>query len=328
MLRGPVAVARHVGGLVSSFRAGSTHTHHPRLVRCSSFAAPLPAPSTHPPPHPTHKTDNAPSSPPAAAVKTPTWRPGKRNKSSRKVFTKPPPLTGIGFTQSTSKAACTWKKAASKTLLRASRTTRCVHPSTHPSSSLLPCPPTHPPTHPLLQFLNFFFKQVRRNTTGLYSEYPFISPCGKEMNFILPADMPLVYHDLLFPSVEEEEEEEEVAGKRTKKNPSPTQKKEAQLIYGGDLVQAFDPSAMRLSLRSGRLYHPLPPTHPPTPMRPRFGLLRSHLGLLLADRMVHVEEEEEEEGLMLVWGEEEGRYRVRPLPEEEEPVWGMLPPAV
>jgi len=34
------------------------------------------------------------------------------------------------------------------------------------------------------KFLKFFFKQVRRNETGLHENYSMTSPCGKEMNFI------------------------------------------------------------------------------------------------------------------------------------------------
>lgn len=51
----------------------------------------------------------------------------------------------------------------------------------------------HPYTSksPRQQFLDFFFSQVRRNDTGLHPTYPFVSPCGREMNYILPADMPI-----------------------------------------------------------------------------------------------------------------------------------------
>ncbi len=42
----------------------------------------------------------------------------------------------------------------------------------------------------------FFFSQLKANTTGRHPEYPYISPCGKEMNFILPADKPVVFDAL------------------------------------------------------------------------------------------------------------------------------------
>ena len=55
------------------------------------------------------------------------------------------------------------------------------------------------------QFLNFFFKQLRRNDRvprrspdGVipFEEYPFLSPCGKEKNYVKCADVPLVFHTL------------------------------------------------------------------------------------------------------------------------------------
>ena len=38
------------------------------------------------------------------------------------------------------------------------------------------------------KFLRFFFSHVKPNDTGKHEEYPFVSPCGPEMNFIKPAD--------------------------------------------------------------------------------------------------------------------------------------------
>jgi len=47
------------------------------------------------------------------------------------------------------------------------------------------------------RFLIFFFRQVRRNDTGRFvKEFPFISPCGKELNFIRGDDYPTVYTNL------------------------------------------------------------------------------------------------------------------------------------
>ena len=53
------------------------------------------------------------------------------------------------------------------------------------------------------KFLNFFFKQLKRNApsrkTGeqLHPTYPYTSPCGKEKNFVKAADVPIVFHTLL-----------------------------------------------------------------------------------------------------------------------------------
>jgi len=94
-------------------------------------------------------------------------------------------------------------------------------------------PPPLPPLHP--QFLDFFFSQFRRNDTGSFTEYPYFSPCGKEKNYIRPACVGVVFHDLQFDGVDG-------AG---------------ELIWGGGLRQRFEPSALAMSERTGRLYHRL-----------------------------------------------------------------------
>lgn len=44
------------------------------------------------------------------------------------------------------------------------------------------------------KFLVFFFQRLRRNETGRYEdEFPFVSPCGRERNFIRCDDTPIVY---------------------------------------------------------------------------------------------------------------------------------------
>ncbi|KAF7493141.1 UPF0598 protein C8orf82 -like protein [Sarcoptes scabiei] len=44
------------------------------------------------------------------------------------------------------------------------------------------------------QFLNFFFKNIRPNKTGRYqNEFPWISLCGVERNFIRCDDVPIVF---------------------------------------------------------------------------------------------------------------------------------------
>ncbi len=52
-------------------------------------------------------------------------------------------------------------------------------------------------------FLDFFFRRVTRNTTGRHNSFPFVSLCGREMNFVRtdPATAvfatPYVFHDLV-----------------------------------------------------------------------------------------------------------------------------------
>lgn len=110
-----------------------------------------------------------------------------------------------------------------------------------------------------------------------------------------------------------------------------------ELRYGGALARPFDPAAIYISPRTGRLYHALEEKAAAaatttkgrgvggTPRPPRFGLLRSHVGLLLMDRIHY-----EGEAPVMEWpdkreGETLLRFPIRPLPEAEEPVWGLPP---
>ena len=48
------------------------------------------------------------------------------------------------------------------------------------------------------KFLVFFFKRVKINTSGRYeSEFPYVSPCGRETNYICCDDLPVVFSQLL-----------------------------------------------------------------------------------------------------------------------------------
>lgn len=89
------------------------------------------------------------------------------------------------------------------------------------------------------RFLNFFFRMVRPvgpreaeimtkfNICG--DDYPFVSPCGKELNFIRPAATPIVFHSL-----------------------SPDK---SRLIYAGNKSQDFEASGLAVSKTTGRLFH-------------------------------------------------------------------------
>lgn len=78
-------------------------------------------------------------------------------------------------------------------------------------------------------FLNFFFRQIQYNKTGYFENYPYISPCGKEMNFIACPDTPIVFKHLT----------------------------NEHLIYGGDLTIPFDPLQLKYVEVSGQLYYPI-----------------------------------------------------------------------
>ncbi|XP_069813087.1 UPF0598 protein C8orf82 homolog [Dendropsophus ebraccatus] len=90
------------------------------------------------------------------------------------------------------------------------------------------------------QFLVFFFKQVRRNESGRYTEdFPYISPCGRERNYIRCDDRPVVFTHLL---------SDESLGAQ-------------HLSYcgGGDkLTVTFQPEKLVMLPENGRVYHPAP----------------------------------------------------------------------
>ncbi|KAE8599972.1 hypothetical protein XENTR_v10017414, partial [Xenopus tropicalis] len=90
------------------------------------------------------------------------------------------------------------------------------------------------------RFLTFFFRRLRRNETGRYQEnFPYVSPCGRERNFIRCDDRPIVFSHLL-------------------SGGAPG----AQLLSycgGGDrLTVPFEPEKLAVQPDSGRLYHPAP----------------------------------------------------------------------
>ncbi|MEQ9365296.1 MAG: DUF4505 family protein [Leptospirales bacterium] len=46
-------------------------------------------------------------------------------------------------------------------------------------------------------FLDFFFRRLRANSGGEAREYPWVSPCGPEMNFVRAAGAPIVFDRLV-----------------------------------------------------------------------------------------------------------------------------------
>ncbi|GFR25513.1 UPF0598 protein CG30010, partial [Trichonephila clavata] len=48
------------------------------------------------------------------------------------------------------------------------------------------------------KFLQFFFRRLKFNDTNKYQkEFPFLSPCGKEKNFVRCDDLPIVFTHIL-----------------------------------------------------------------------------------------------------------------------------------
>lgn len=105
------------------------------------------------------------------------------------------------------------------------------------------------------KFLQFFFNRIRQNNTGRYQEFPFISLCGRERNFIRCDDVPIVYTHII-----------------TKGGQDVT-------TYGnaGDLlVTPFVPDKIYMLPTTGRVYHPAEDKYG------GIGLVRSKLAIELS----------------------------------------------
>ena len=136
------------------------------------------------------------------------------------------------------------------------------------------------------KFLDFFFTRIRRvrekekailEDVGAADDYPFVSPCGVELNFIRPADAPIVFHEL---------REDPGNGK--------------QLVFGGTLSQPYLPEKIAMSPRTGRLYHELTqgtrggdtsksltPLHDSeSTNKQEYGLIKSSVAVSIADAIV------------------------------------------
>lgn len=90
------------------------------------------------------------------------------------------------------------------------------------------------------KFLDFFYRQLRLNHTDLYKEKPFISPCGKELNYITVDDQiaPLVFTDLV------------------QHNNDPLITNEYTVTIGNSsLKQPFRVQSLSISTSTGRMYH-------------------------------------------------------------------------
>lgn len=88
-------------------------------------------------------------------------------------------------------------------------------------------------------FLVFFFNRLKLNQSGRYQQdFPFLSLCGRERNFLRCEDQPIVFTHLLSEAGHEE-----------------------RLSYcggGAKLTVPFRPESLFMQPVSGRLYHPGP----------------------------------------------------------------------
>ena len=154
-------------------------------------------------------------------------------------------------------------------------------------------------------FLRDLFGRLRVNDTGLYNPpFPYVSPCGRELNFVVPEDplTPYVFHSLTTapPS----------AIALSQKRITPSHKHKTQetgeegegeeerevdvLVYGGDSFVEFEPDKLWIDAETGRMYHPSPDADLP-------GLVGDKLSMSLSLR-VGCDEQGGEEGVILTVG--------------------------
>ena len=114
------------------------------------------------------------------------------------------------------------------------------------------------------KFLNFLIKNIQANNTGLYPDMPYISLCGREVNFITTIDpiAVLVFKDLLpILSSNGNPHSSKVTDNRSLNSGRGATASQLRLhsgcdhhlIYASSLSQAFDPSLLAYSSSTGSL---------------------------------------------------------------------------
>ncbi|XP_067652636.1 UPF0598 protein CG30010-like [Haliotis asinina] len=108
-------------------------------------------------------------------------------------------------------------------------------------------------------FLAFFFSRLKMNETDRFREdFPYLSPCGRERNFVRCDDKPIVFTKIL---------------------PSRQADGSCLLSYGGAgelLTVRFEPEKICMLPSSGRVYHPA------SPVLGGVGLIKSSLAIELS----------------------------------------------
>ena len=105
------------------------------------------------------------------------------------------------------------------------------------------------------KFLAFVFKRLKVNDRGRYEEFPFISPCGRELNFIQCDDKPIVYYSIIQASDNSDAEQLTINGADSK------------------LTYPFQPEKICMFPQTGRMYHPADQRYG------GIGLIKSSLGI-------------------------------------------------
>ncbi|XP_393829.3 UPF0598 protein CG30010 [Apis mellifera] len=121
------------------------------------------------------------------------------------------------------------------------------------------------------KFLAFFFKHLKQNDTGRYmKDFPYISLCGPERNFVRCDDLPIVFTKIL------------------QKENNETGKNEDWFGYAHAeelLMVPFEPKKLYMN-QSGRIYHPAPKK------AGGIGLVRSKIAIELSSSFNFEEGEE------------------------------------
>ncbi|XP_022608806.1 UPF0598 protein C8orf82 homolog [Seriola dumerili] len=138
------------------------------------------------------------------------------------------------------------------------------------------------------QFLVFFFSRLRSNQSGRYEEdFPFLSLCGRERNFLRCDDRPVVFTHLL----------------QTPAGPQGITGDQEQLSYCGGaekLSVPFRPEALYMHPVSGRVYHPC------SERSGAVGLVRSALAIELSPSFVYAPEQGQSgQPTKFLWGGKE-----------------------
>ncbi|XP_054714451.1 UPF0598 protein CG30010-like [Uloborus diversus] len=115
------------------------------------------------------------------------------------------------------------------------------------------------------KFLEFFFRRLKFNDSGRYEkEFPFLSLCGRETNFVRCDDLPIVFTHI-FEKNEDNETIEYISYAHT----------------GELLKQKFEPEKICMLPESGRVYHPGPES------TGGVGLIKSSLAIQLSQHFLY-----------------------------------------
>ncbi|XP_062279692.1 UPF0598 protein C8orf82 homolog [Scomber scombrus] len=134
------------------------------------------------------------------------------------------------------------------------------------------------------KFLVFFFSRLRVNQSGRYEDFPFLSLCGRERNFMRCDDRPVVFTHLL----------------QNHEGPQGIKGDQELLSYCGGaekLTAPFRPEALYMHPDSGRVYHPC------SERTGSVGLVRSALAIELSPFFVYAPEQSQSgQPTHLLWG--------------------------